>query len=31
MTPVAEFRAVSKWYGNVIGVNHLSFQPVPRA
>ena len=25
MTPVAEFRAVSKWYGNVIGVNHLSF------
>lgn len=25
MTPVAEFRGVSKWYGNVIGVNNLSF------
>lgn len=26
---VAEFRAVSKWYGNVIGVNHLSFRLGP--
>ena len=24
--PVAEFRAASKWYGNVIGVNHLTFR-----
>lgn len=29
MTPVAEFLAVSKWYGNVIGVNHLSFRLRP--
>lgn len=29
MTAVAEFRAVSKWYGNVIGVNHLSFRLTP--
>ncbi|MDB5351395.1 MAG: yxlF 2 [Planctomycetota bacterium] len=29
MTAVAEFRAVSKWYGNVIGVNHLSFRLPP--
>lgn len=28
-TSVAEFRAVSKWYGNVIGVNHLSFRLPP--
>jgi len=27
--PVAEFRAASKWYGNVIGVNHLSFRLPP--
>src|SRR4051794_5573158 len=26
---VAEFCAVSKWYGNVIGVNHLSFRLPP--
>jgi ABC-2 type transport system ATP-binding protein len=26
---VAEFRAVSKWYGNVIGVNHLTFRLPP--
>jgi len=26
---LAEFRAVSKWYGNVIGVNHLSFRLPP--
>jgi ABC-2 type transport system ATP-binding protein len=29
MTAVAEFQAVSKWYGNVIGVNHLSFRLMP--
>ena len=28
-TPVVEFRGVSKWYGNVIGVNHLSFRLGP--
>jgi len=26
LTAVVEFRAVSKWYGNVIGVNNLSFR-----
>jgi ABC-2 type transport system ATP-binding protein len=26
MTAVVEFRAVSKWYGNVIGVNSLTFR-----
>jgi ABC-2 type transport system ATP-binding protein len=29
MTPVVEFRGVSKWYGNVIGVNNLTFQVLP--
>jgi ABC-2 type transport system ATP-binding protein len=29
MKPVAEFKAVSKWYGNVIGVNNLSFRVPP--
>jgi ABC-2 type transport system ATP-binding protein len=29
MTAVAEFQAVSKWYGNVIGVNHLTFRLLP--
>jgi ABC-2 type transport system ATP-binding protein len=24
--PVVEFRSVSKWYGNVIGLNHLTLQ-----
>ena len=26
MTPVVEFRSVSKWYGNVIGLNNLTFR-----
>jgi ABC-2 type transport system ATP-binding protein len=26
VTPVIEFEAVSKWYGNVIGLNHLTLQ-----
>src|SRR5207245_7952786 len=26
LTPVVEFRSVSKWYGNVIGVNNLTFR-----
>src|SRR5438876_2232470 len=26
MNPVVEFRSVSKWYGNVIGVNNLTFR-----
>jgi ABC-2 type transport system ATP-binding protein len=26
MTTVVDFRGVSKWYGNVIGVNNLTFQ-----
>src|SRR5207253_5222965 len=26
MSPIVEFRAVSKWYGNVIGVNNLTFR-----
>src|SRR4029077_7190453 len=25
MTPIVEFQTVSKWYGNVIGVNNLTF------
>src|ERR1700750_3486876 len=29
MTPVVEFQEVSKWYGNVIGVNKLSLQIRP--
>ena len=29
ITPVVEFRGVSKWYGNVIGVNNLTFQVLP--
>jgi ABC-2 type transport system ATP-binding protein len=29
MTPVVEFSSVSKWYGNVIGVNNLTFQVPP--
>jgi ABC-2 type transport system ATP-binding protein len=29
MTPVVEFNEVSKWYGNVIGVNKLSFDVLP--
>jgi ABC-2 type transport system ATP-binding protein len=24
MTPIVEFQSVSKWYGNVIGLNHLT-------
>ncbi len=28
-TPVIEFKAVSKWYGNVIGLNHVSLQLQP--
>jgi ABC-2 type transport system ATP-binding protein len=26
MTPIVQFETVSKWYGNVIGLNHLSVQ-----
>jgi ABC-2 type transport system ATP-binding protein len=26
LAPVVEFRSVSKWYGNVIGVNNLTFR-----
>jgi ABC-2 type transport system ATP-binding protein len=29
MTPVVEFRSVSKWYGNVIGLNNLTLQVAP--
>ena len=29
MTPVVSFHEVSKWYGNVIGVNKLSFEILP--
>jgi ABC-2 type transport system ATP-binding protein len=29
MTPVVDFHEVSKWYGNVIGVNKLSVQIMP--
>ena len=29
MIPVVEFRSVSKWYGNVIGVNNLTFRLRP--
>jgi ABC-2 type transport system ATP-binding protein len=29
VTPVVEFRAVSKWYGHVIGLNNLSLRVVP--
>jgi ABC-2 type transport system ATP-binding protein len=29
VTPVVEFDAVSKWYGNVIGVNHLTLGVPP--
>jgi ABC-2 type transport system ATP-binding protein len=27
--PIVEFRSASKWYGNVIGVNHLTFRVPP--
>ncbi|HEV3122248.1 MAG TPA: ABC transporter ATP-binding protein [Isosphaeraceae bacterium] len=26
MTPIVEFESVSKWYGNVIGLNHLTIR-----
>jgi ABC-2 type transport system ATP-binding protein len=29
MTPVVEFRSVSKWYGNVIGLNNLTLLVAP--
>src|SRR5438128_8462864 len=29
MTPVVEFRSVSKWYGNVIGLNNLTLSIPP--
>jgi ABC-2 type transport system ATP-binding protein len=29
VTPVVEFDTVSKWYGNVIGVNHLTLRVPP--
>src|SRR5438445_7985201 len=29
MTPIIEFDGVSKWYGNVIGLNHLTLRIPP--
>jgi ABC-2 type transport system ATP-binding protein len=29
LTPVVEFESVSKWYGNVIGLNHVSLRIPP--